>query len=140
MHSESATAPGTSPRTTRPKITESLWFWIYLFSTASLIALILLGPKINSRQKLDYRNYQGRQQSYENAQRPDNPSRITSDTSSAITTTPLLIGIGFIFVFSWGMLWYQRFVKKWPHTTVEPATTTAADTLVHSSQLEDAGC
>ena len=35
-----------------PSVTESPWYWIYVFCTAALIGLVLLGPKVLERQLL----------------------------------------------------------------------------------------
>ena len=37
----------------RKKLTESIWFWIYLFSTAGLIGLVILQGKFDARQDLE---------------------------------------------------------------------------------------
>ena len=36
----------------RKKLPESIWFWIYLFSTAGLIGLVILQGKVDTRQDL----------------------------------------------------------------------------------------
>jgi hypothetical protein len=45
----------------RPPITDSPWFWAYLFSLAALLALAMIGPKYSRRQTQIERQFQGRQ-------------------------------------------------------------------------------
>ena len=97
---------------TCPKLTESIWFWVYLFSTAALITLFVMQSKIRSRQNNEQRNFQARQQTYENVTRPDNPTNVTQKTVRTVTTTPLFIIMGITFAISWIMLCRQRFFKR----------------------------
>ena len=97
---------------TRPKLTESIWFWGYLFSTAALIILFVMQSKISSRQNDEQRNFQARQQTYENVTRPDNPTNVTQKTAQTVTTTPLFVVMGITFSVSWVMLCRQRFFKR----------------------------
>jgi uncharacterized membrane protein YhaH (DUF805 family) len=104
---------------TCPKLTESIWFWVYLFSTAALIILFVMQSKISSRQNNEQRNFQARQQTYENVARPDNPTNVTQKTARTVTTTPLFIIMGITFAVSWIMLCRQRFFKR-NKTAIEP--------------------
>jgi hypothetical protein len=107
---ENCNAAAEAP--TRPKLTDSIWFWGYLFSTAALIILFVMQSKISSRQNNEQRNFQARQQTYENASRPDNPTNVTQKTTHTVTTTPLFIVIGIAFSVSWIMLYRQHFFKR----------------------------
>lgn len=102
----------TANASTLPKITESIWFWGYLFSTAALIILFVMQSKISSRQIDEQRNFQARQQTYENVTRPDNPTNVMQETANTVTTTPLFVILGFTFAVSWIMLCRQRFFKR----------------------------
>ena len=106
---------------TRPKLTESIWFWGYLFSTAALITLFVMQSKISSRQNDEQRNFQARQQTYENVTRPDNPTNVTQKPAHTVTTTPLFVVIGITFSISWIMLCRQRFFKR-NNTAIEPSS------------------
>ena len=109
--------------TTRPKLTESIWFWGYLFSTAALIILFVMQSKISSRQLDEQRNFQARQQTYENVTRPDNPANVTQKTANTVTTTPLFVVMGITFAISWIMLCRQRFFKR-TKIAIEPTSST----------------
>jgi len=115
-------APAASTPTC-PKLTESIWFWVYLFSTAALIILFVMQSKINSRQNNEQRNFQARQQTYENLTRPDNPTNVTKKTVRTVTTTPLFIIMGLTFSLSWIMLCRQRFFK-YNKTAAQPTSST----------------
>jgi len=97
---------------TRPKLTESIWFWGYLFSAAALIILFVMQSKISSRQNNEQRNFQARQQTYENVTHPDSPTNVTQKTVHTVTTTPLFVVLGIAFGVSWIMLCRQRFFKR----------------------------
>jgi hypothetical protein len=116
-------SPAANPPT-RPKLTESIWFWGYLFSTAALIILFVMQSKISSRQFDEQRNFQARQQTYENATRPANPINVTEKTANTITTTPLFIVMGVMFAVSWIMLCRQRFFKR-TKIAIEATSSTA---------------
>jgi len=109
---------------TREKLTESIWFWGYLFSTAALIILFVMQSKISSRQNDEQRNFQARQQTYENVTRPDNPTNVTQKTVHTVTTTPLFIVLGITFSVSWVMLCRQRFFKR-NNIVIEPTSAAA---------------
>lgn len=111
----------TANTPTRPKLTESIWFWGYLFSTAALIILFVMQSKISSRQNNEQRNFQARQQTYENVIRPDNPTNVTQKTAHTVTTTPLFFILGIAFSVSWIMLCRQRFFKL-NKTVIKPTS------------------
>ena len=97
--------PEQGGETSRKKsITESPWYWVYLFSTAVLIAIVLLGPKIIERQTIDERNYQARQRTYQQAsgEQPDIP--LSTNDNQLITLQPLIITFAIVLAVSWIIL------------------------------------
>lgn len=108
----------------RSSITESPWYWVYLFSTAVLIAIVLLGPKIIERQTLDERNYQARQRTYQQAsgEQPDIP--LSTNENQLITLQPLIITFAIVLAASWIILWYKHFYQR---PTVQDEVKTAVD-------------
>ena len=110
-----STQPNPEQRgeTSRKKsITESPWYWVYLFSTAVLIAIVLLGPKIIERQTIDERNYQARQRTYQQAsgEQPDIP--LSTNDNQLITLQPLIITFAIVLAVSWIILWYKQFYRR----------------------------
>ena len=103
------------------KLTESIWFWIYLFSTAGLISLVVIQGKFDTRQDLEEVNFRARMQTYTGEPEIVNKQTIT-DTNSEdlqntgdqqiVTLTPLYIFFGLIFAVSWFILWKQRILGR----------------------------
>ena len=128
-----STQPNPEQRgeTSRKKsITESPWYWGYLFSTAGLIAIVLLGPKIIERQTIDERNYQARQRTYQQAsgEQPDIP--LSTNDNQLITLQPLIITFAIVLAVSWIILWYKHFYRR----DQEPLAKDVEDPVVQGSQ------
>ena len=123
--------PEQRGETSRKKsITESPWYWVYLFSTAVLIAIVLLGPKIIERQTIDERNYQARQRTYQQAsgEQPDIP--LSTNDNQLITLQPLIITFAIVLAVSWIILWYKHFYRR----DQEPLAKDVEDPVVQGSQ------
>ena len=128
-----STQPNPEQRgeTSRKKsITDSPWYWVYLFSTAVLIAIVLLGPKIIERQTIDERNYQARQRTYQQAsgEQPDIP--LSTNDNQLITLQPLIITFAIVLAVSWIILWYKHFYRR----DQEPLAKDVEDPVVQGSQ------
>jgi hypothetical protein len=89
-------------------ITDSPWFWAYLFGTAALIALALAGPKFSQRQTQIEREFQGRQRAAQNlnGQQPD--VEMSSVGRTLITLRPLFLGLAAITTVAWIAFWRSR--------------------------------
>ena len=103
------------------KLTESIWFWIYLFSTAGLISLVVIQGKFDTRQDLEEVNFRARMQTYTGEPEIVNKQSITDTNSDDLqntgdqqifTLTPLFILFGLIFAVSWVILWKQRILGR----------------------------
>ena len=103
------------------KLTESIWFWIYLFSTAGLISLVVIQGKFDTRQDLEEVNFRARMQTYTGEPEIVNKQTITDTNSDdlqntgdqqIVTLTPLYILFGLIFAVSWVILWKQRILCR----------------------------
>lgn len=97
----------------RIPITDSPWYWVYLFATAGLIALVLMGPKFSARQAQLERKAQGRQRA---AQAVHGTEPSTSPLASAKTTSinlwPLYVILGALLVLSWARLLTRRRIRE----------------------------
>jgi hypothetical protein len=62
-----ATRAAVSPR--RPPLTDSGWFWALMFSLMSLVAIAVIGPKWDWRQRQLEGRYRGREQAAAERQR-----------------------------------------------------------------------
>lgn len=93
----------------RKSVTDSPWFWLYVFCSAGLIALFLMGPKYGPRQAQIERKYQGREQAMTPADDRPQDVHLSSSDDTVITLTPLYLLLGTVFVISWFMLWKTHF-------------------------------
>lgn len=93
----------------RPPITDSPWFWVYLYAVAGLIALALMQPRFGSRQAEIERQYQGRQRAAEKklGQPPTTPMSTRDNT--IITLRPLYLILAGVFAVAWCVLWLRHF-------------------------------
>lgn len=90
-------------------LTDSPWFWAYLFATAALVALFLAGPKYRVRQPQLERQFSARQsggQAVAGAQGPVAPS--TSE-QMIISLYPLYVVLALVLTVAWSGLWYHRY-------------------------------
>ena len=94
------------------KLSDSPWYWAYLFCTAGLIALVLIGPKFAARQAQVERKYQGRQRAAQQSagQEPNTP--LSSTGSTAITLAPLIALLAAGVLVCWVQLWRTRFARR----------------------------
>jgi hypothetical protein len=56
------------PPASRPRLTDSPWFWLLIFANAALVGLTLIGPKYDRRQGAIERRYEARQEIARRAQ------------------------------------------------------------------------
>ena len=105
----------------RRSVTESPWYWVYLFSTAGLIMLVLMGPKFGPRQAQIERKYQGREiaMTAEEARQAD--AELSSSESTLITLAPFYVVLGAVFVVAWIMLWRGHFRRRKHDTALHEA-------------------
>lgn len=95
----------------RPPITDSPLYWIYLFCTAGLIALFLAGPKFSARQTQIERKYEARQLVAQNVARGSTSEAAPQDsrTGTRITLLPLYITLGGVLSVAWVSLWWRHY-------------------------------
>jgi hypothetical protein len=95
-------------QSTRRPITDSPWFWVYLFATAGLIALALIGPKFAARQSHIEREYQGRQRVTQNRAGQTPSIELSTAERTLITLRPLFIGLALVTIAAWIIFWRSR--------------------------------
>lgn len=95
----------------RPPLTDSPWYWLYLFATAGLVALVLMGPKYALRQAQLERNYQGQQRANQHRVgiAPDTP--LSSRDETYIQLWPLYLVLFGLLGAAWIGLWWRRFQR-----------------------------
>ncbi|MCP4189823.1 MAG: hypothetical protein GY768_04265 [Planctomycetaceae bacterium] len=89
--------------------TDSVWFWLYLFGTAALIALYLSSPKYGRRQSQIERQFSARQSAGQAVSGVDGPVEPSTVDNMIISLDPLFLIAGILLVVGWTGLWWQRF-------------------------------
>ena len=98
-------------------ITDSPWFWAYLFATAALIALALIGPKFAARQAQIEREFQGRQRAAQNMRGQEPTGPLSTAERTLITLRPLFLGLAAITTIAWIVFYRNRMVTHTPLTS-----------------------
>ncbi|MEO8498553.1 MAG: hypothetical protein ABI614_26115, partial [Planctomycetota bacterium] len=82
----------TPSAASRKSITDSPWYWVYLFCTAGVVALLLAGPKFAARQSQIERNSEDRLHAAQLvAKQPRNIAQQATEqpTATRVTLWPL---------------------------------------------------
>ena len=89
-------------------VTESPWFWGYLFGMFALVALSFAGPKFAARQAQLEQQFQGRERAMQirNGEEPD--IELSTPDETIITLWPLYVGLSAATVIAWGVFWWTR--------------------------------
>ncbi len=98
-------------------MTDSPWFWAYLFTTAALIALALIGPKFAERQAQIEREFQGRQRAAQNTHGQEPTGRLSTAEQTLITLRPLFFGLAAITTIAWIVFYRSRVMTHAPSTS-----------------------
>ena len=91
-----------------PRMTDSPWFWAYLFGTAALLALALAGPKFGPRQAQIEREYQGRTRAAQNLNDVEPDVKMSTAERTLITLRPLFLGLAALTTAAWIAFWVSR--------------------------------
>jgi hypothetical protein len=105
------------------RLSDSPWFWVYLFGAAALIAMFLIGQKADIVQAQRDGNFTRRQISLERQAGHVNTTRAKPDqakpTSESETSEPRYVDftifyglIGAVTVFAWIMHWRQVLQRR----------------------------
>lgn len=92
----------------RPPLTDSPWFWAYLFGTAALVALFLAGPRYLDRQPQLENRYLARQAGGQAVMGDQGPIEPSSRERMIISLRPLCVLLALLLTGAWAGLWYQR--------------------------------
>ncbi|MEW4453911.1 hypothetical protein AB1L30_14650 [Bremerella sp. JC817] len=105
----------------REPITDSPWFWLYLFATVALILLVFFRGKLDIRQANIERQHQARQIANQASGTPDAENvAVSSPGNTLIGLNYLFAILGILVSIGWGRLWYLRF--RTPPPPEEPST------------------
>lgn len=84
-----------------PRLTDSPWFWGYLFGMCALIALFLMLPKYGPMQARIERSGQGRMRAAQNLNNYEPDVKMSTAEDTEISLTPLFVGMGVLSVAAW---------------------------------------
>jgi hypothetical protein len=89
-------------------VTESPWFWGYMFGMFALVALSFAGPKFAARQSQLEQQFQGheRAQQIRSGDEPD--IALSTPDNTIITLWPLYTGLSAATVIAWAVFWWTR--------------------------------
>jgi hypothetical protein len=96
----------TSPA--RQPITESPWFWVYLFGTAALIALFFAGNKFGPRQAQIEREYQARTRATQRLNGQEPSVELSTPERTLVTLQPLWYVVAVVTIVGWLLFWRSR--------------------------------
>jgi hypothetical protein len=105
----------------RSPITDSPWFWVYLFSTAALAALVLMTPKFSPRQAEIERQTQGRERAIQQQSGGQPRTSLSERDRTIISLRPLYWIFGGLLLVGWSLLWWRR----WRRPTAVPRRATS---------------
>lgn len=105
-----------------PRITDSPWYWLYLYCTFGLIALVVAGPKIAQLQLQSEQNYQGRQRANQQAAGQEITIPLATLEDRRVKLTPLFLILAALLCLGWVSLWYRHFVRR-PNSSSSSLTT-----------------
>lgn len=100
------------PPTTVRSISESPWYWAYLFCTGGLVALVMIGPKYSQRQADIEQNGQKRQWAAQLAAGRAADDSPNSAGGLSITLGPLYLVLGAILAIAWLKLIRDHFRRR----------------------------
>lgn len=105
MSDVDSTAEATAPR---PSVTDSPWFWAYLFGAAALVALFLAGGKFGWRQSQIEREYQARTRAAQQLNGQEPSLELSTPERTLVTLRPLWYVIAVVTVAGWLLYWWSR--------------------------------
>src|SRR5262245_7525511 len=97
-------------------MTDSPWFWAYLFTTAALIALALISPKFAARQAQIEREFQGRQRVAQNVHGQEPSGTLSTAEKTLVSLRPLFFGLAGITTVAWVVFYRTRMLAQVPLT------------------------
>jgi hypothetical protein len=115
----------------RPAISDSPWFWAYLFGSAALIALFVAGTKFGPRQAQIEREFQARTRATQALNGQDPSIKLSTPENTLITLQPLWIVVAVITIVGWLLFWRSRRASA---ATAPPLSSTSSPHHVDSGQ------
>jgi hypothetical protein len=89
-------------------VTESPWFWGYLFGMFALVALSFAGPKFAARQAQLEQQFQGRERALQIREGEEPNMELSTPENTIIKLWPLYAGLSATTVIAWVVFWWTR--------------------------------
>ena len=97
-----------STEMSRPPLTDSPWFWLYLFATAGLIGGALIQPKFNQRQTQIERQFQGRSRAEQQKAGQEPSVEMSQPGKNDWNLRPLFAVLACVAIVGWIVFWLRR--------------------------------
>ncbi len=102
------TPTSTTDTHPHPSLTDSPWFWAYVFGAAALVALFAANFKFGPRQAQIEREYQARTRAAQQLNGVEPSLELSTPQNTRITLGPLWIVLAIITVIGWFLFWQSR--------------------------------
>lgn len=99
------TPTSTTDTHPHPSLTDSPWFWAYVFGAAALVALFAANFKFGPRQAQIEREYQARTRAAQQLNGVEPSLELSTPQNTRITLGPLWIVLAIITVIGWFLFW-----------------------------------
>ncbi|MFM9118691.1 MAG: hypothetical protein ACKOU6_21270 [Planctomycetota bacterium] len=97
----------------RPPLTDSPWFWLYLFGTAGVLAIAAQSTRYGDRQAQHDRQFQGRQHIYQHAADEESVAAFSTSADKVADLRPLYALLLVVIGAGWtGFLWQRSRERK----------------------------
>ena len=104
----------------RSPVTDSPWFWFYLFCTAALVALVLMRSKYGARQAQIEQQFQGRQHAGQTSSPPATATTFSNERRTVIQLDALFLLMAVGVAIGWFSFCWQRMRRSPRSSLVEP--------------------
>lgn len=96
----------------RPPLSDSPWFWAYVFATGAVVSLLLAQPRYGDRQSQLERQFTARQTSGQVVVGDHGPIPPSTPERMVLPLRPLLVVCCLTMVLGWGGLCWHRFSRR----------------------------
>ncbi|WP_254513611.1 hypothetical protein [Anatilimnocola floriformis] len=101
-------SPQPTTDASRPSLTDSPWFWAYVFGAAALIALVVANSKFGTRQAQIEREFQARTRAAQRLNGQEPTVELSTPQNTLITLGPLWIVLAVLTIGGWLLFWQSR--------------------------------
>jgi hypothetical protein len=96
----------------RRSISESPWYWIYLFCTVGLVLLVLMEPKVIALLARDTNQAVGRQRAWQQQMGQDPAAEMATAEQMKRFVRSLYAILGSVLLVGWIVFWWQQYRRR----------------------------